>query len=95
MNGIQDNDSGNEEGIFPGSYYCFHLSVDEAFKTKLGSYFRSNPVFPDSCVFQLFRIFCMLGELVEDEQGRLEVREISSSTMTSFLDICDGSTLYS
>ena len=34
----------------------------------------------------------MLGELVEDEQGRLEVREISSSTMTSFLDICDGST---
>ena len=34
---------------------------------------RSNPVFPESCVLQLWRIFCLLGEMVEDEEGRLEV----------------------
>ena len=34
---------------------------------------RSNPVFPSSCVLQLWRIFCLLGEMVEDEEGRLEV----------------------
>ena len=34
---------------------------------------RSNPVFPSSCVLQLWRIFCLLAEMVEDEEGRLEV----------------------
>ena len=34
---------------------------------------RSNPVFPDCCVMQLWRLFCMLGEIVEDEEGRIEV----------------------
>ena len=34
---------------------------------------RSNPVLPESCVLQLWRIFCLLGEMVEDEEGRLEV----------------------
>ena len=34
---------------------------------------RSNPVLSESCVLQLWRIFCLLGEMVEDEEGRLEV----------------------
>ena len=34
---------------------------------------RSNPVFSDDCVLQLWRIFCHLAELVEDEESRLEV----------------------
>ena len=28
---------------------------------------------PDSCVLLLWRLFCLLGEMVEDEEGRLEV----------------------
>jgi hypothetical protein len=34
---------------------------------------RDKPIFPDDCVFMLFRIFCMLGELVENERGKIEV----------------------
>jgi hypothetical protein len=35
---------------------------------------RDNPVFPEDCVFKLFRIFCMLGDMVENERGQVEVR---------------------
>ena len=34
---------------------------------------RTGPVLPSSCVLQLWRIFCLLAEMVEDEEGRLEV----------------------
>eukprot|EP00095_Tigriopus_kingsejongensis_P012626 maker-scaffold407_size180809-snap-gene-0.29 protein:Tk12626 transcript:maker-scaffold407_size180809-snap-gene-0.29-mRNA-1 annotation:"differentially expressed in fdcp 6-like protein" len=34
---------------------------------------RDNPVFPDDCVFKLFRVFCMLGDMVENDQGQIEV----------------------
>ena len=34
---------------------------------------RTAPVFSDHCVLQLWRIFSHLAELVEDEEGRLEV----------------------
>lgn len=34
---------------------------------------RDNPVFPDGCVYKLFRIFCMLGDMVENDQGHIEV----------------------
>ena len=63
----------------------FQISVDEArvFEEKIDGVCwlicnppyleRSNPVFPASCVLQLWRIFCLLGEMVEDEEGRLEV----------------------
>jgi len=43
---------------------------------------RSNPVYPDCCVMQLWRIFCMLGEMVEDEEGRLEVVLAASEVET-------------
>eukprot|EP00092_Neocalanus_flemingeri_P011175 GFUD01012038.1.p1 GENE.GFUD01012038.1~~GFUD01012038.1.p1 ORF type:complete len:586 (+),score=193.29 GFUD01012038.1:46-1803(+) len=43
---------------------------------------RSNPVYPDCCVIQLWRIFCMLGEMVEDEDGRLEVVLAASEVET-------------
>lgn len=51
------------------------LKVDEVCWLICSPYYleRSNPVFPDLCVFQLFRIFCMLAEMVEDEMGNLEV----------------------
>jgi len=34
---------------------------------------RDNPLLPDDCVYMLFRIFCMLGEMVENDKGLLEV----------------------
>ena len=34
---------------------------------------RTGPLLPASCVLQLWRIFCLLAEMVEDEEGRLEV----------------------
>ena len=36
---------------------------------------RDNPAFPDDCVYKLFRIFCMLGDMVEndEEEGKIEV----------------------
>ncbi|XP_040578966.1 switch-associated protein 70 [Lepeophtheirus salmonis] len=30
-------------------------------------------IFPDHCVYQLYRIFCMLGEMVENDKGHVEV----------------------
>jgi len=35
---------------------------------------RDNPVFPDDCVYQLFRVFSMLGDMVENDlDDRIEV----------------------
>ena len=36
---------------------------------------RDNPIFPEDCVYKLFRVFCMLGDMVEDEEGKIEVLE--------------------
>ncbi len=36
---------------------------------------RDNPIFPDDCIYKLFRIFCMLGDMVEDDTGKIEVLE--------------------
>ena len=66
-------------------YNLFQISVDDqrSYERKIDEVCwlicnppyleRSNPVFPESCVLQLWRIFCLLGEMVEDEEGRLEV----------------------
>ncbi len=37
---------------------------------------RDNAVFPSDgdCLYQLFRIFCMLADMVENDQGLIEVR---------------------
>ena len=35
---------------------------------------RDNPIFPDSCVYNIFRVFSMLGEMVENDDGKIEVR---------------------
>jgi len=43
---------------------------------------RSSRTFPECCVLQLWRIFCMLGEMVEDEDGRLEVVLAASEVET-------------
>ena len=46
---------------------------------------RDNPLLTDECVFMLFRIFCMLGEMVENERGMPEVvmaaAEVESATI--------------
>lgn len=34
---------------------------------------RDNAVFPEECTYQLFRIFCMLADMVENDQGLIEV----------------------
>ena len=34
---------------------------------------RDKPIFPDDCVYKLFRIFCMIGEMVENDDGQIEV----------------------
>jgi hypothetical protein len=34
---------------------------------------RDNPVFPEECIYQLFRIFCMLADMVENDAGHIEV----------------------
>ncbi len=52
------------------------LSLDQVCWALCSSSYleRDNPVFPDDCVFKLFRVFCMLGDMVEvDEKGKLEV----------------------
>ena len=66
-------------------YNLFQISVDDqrSYEKKIDEVCwlicnppyleRSNPVLPSSCVLQLWRIFCLLGEMVEDEDGRLEV----------------------
>jgi len=43
---------------------------------------RSSRVFPECCVLQLWRIFCLLGEMVEEEDGRLEVVLAASEVET-------------
>ena len=34
---------------------------------------RDNPLLTDECVFMLFRIFCMLGEMVENDRGNYQL----------------------
>ena len=34
---------------------------------------RDHPVFPEECLYQLFRIFSMLGDMVENDEGLVEV----------------------
>ena len=40
---------------------------------------RGDPVLMAPCVQQLWRVFCMLGEVVEEEEGVLEVNNYFSS----------------
>lgn len=34
---------------------------------------RDNPLFPEDCMYMLFRIFCMLGEMVQNDKEQIEV----------------------
>jgi hypothetical protein len=34
---------------------------------------RDNPLFPDDCVYMLFRIFSMLGDMVENDKGMPQI----------------------
>ena len=49
--------------------------LDTVFWTLCKSHYieRDNPIFPDECVFKLFRIFSQLGEMVENDEGHVEV----------------------
>ena len=40
---------------------------------------RGDPVLMAPCVQQLWRVFCMLGEVVEEEEGVLEVNNYFSN----------------
>ena len=49
--------------------------LDEVFWNICKSHYieRDKPIFPDDCVYKLFRIFSMLGEMVENDEGQIEV----------------------
>ena len=49
--------------------------LDEVFWNICKSHYieRDKPIFPDDCVYKLFRIFSMLGEMVENDDGQIEV----------------------
>ena len=49
--------------------------LDEVFWNISKSHYieRDKPIFPDDCVYKLFRIFCMIGEMVENDDGQIEV----------------------
>ena len=44
-----------------------HICHPQNYKT------RDNAVFPEECTYQLFRIFCMLADMVENDEGLIEV----------------------
>lgn len=62
-------------GISIKDQHSLEAKLDDVFWTLCKSHYleRDNPVFPDDCVFKLFRIFCMLGEMVENDEGQIEV----------------------
>ena len=69
-----------ELGTNPGSSNIFkkfqyEAKVDEICweLCKLNYLERDNPLLPDDCVYMCFRIFCMLGEMVENDKGMPEV----------------------
>ena len=49
--------------------------LDEVFWNICKSHYieRDKPMFPDECVYKLYRIFSMLGEMVENDDGQIEV----------------------
>ena len=56
-------------------YFQYEAKVDEiCWELCKSNYLeRDNPLLPDDCVYMLFRIFCMLGEMVENDKGMPEV----------------------
>ena len=60
-------------GISIKDQHSLEAKLDDVFWTLCKSHYleRDNPVFPDDCVFKLFRIFCMLGEMVENDEGQV------------------------
>ena len=65
------------ETMTPTDQHKHESSLDEVCWALCSNNYleRDNPVFPDDCVFKLFRVFCMLGDMVENEEtGRIEVR---------------------
>ena len=60
-------------GISIRDQHSLEAKLDDVFWTLCKSHYleRDNPVFPDDCVFKLFRIFCMLGEMVENDEGQV------------------------
>lgn len=49
--------------------------LDDVFWNICKSHYlaRDNPIFPVECVYKLFRIFSQLGEMVENDDGQIEV----------------------
>lgn len=53
----------------------YEAKIDEVSWSFCSTYYleRDHPIFPNDCVYQLFRIFAMLGDMVENDQGQIEV----------------------
>ena len=51
-------------------FYSHEAKVDEVCWDICKSNYieRDNPILPDDCIFMIFRIFCMLGEMVENDR---------------------------
>ncbi len=75
----------------PSDQHRHEMSLDEVCWALCSANYleRDNPVFPDECVFKLFRVFCMLGDMVENEEtDKIEVRaclESANRPYVSFL----------
>ena len=63
--------------------------LDEVFWNICKSHYieRDKPIFPDDCVYKLFRIFSMLGEMVENDEGQIEVTPNKNLFIKNLLNI--------
>lgn len=57
----------------------FEAKIDEVCWSICSSNYveRDNPLFPDECVYKLYRVFCMLGDMVENDEGKIEVKKMT------------------
>ena len=63
-----------EEMSVPDQHVA-EAKLDDVFWSVCKSHYieRDNPIFPADCVYKLFRVFSMLGEMVENDDGQIEV----------------------
>jgi len=63
-----------EEMSVPDQHVA-EAKLDDVFWSVCKSHYieRDNPIFPVDCVYKLFRVFSMLGEMVENDDGQIEV----------------------
>ena len=74
-----------EEMSVPDQHVA-EAKLDDVFWSVCKSHYieRDNPIFPVDCVYKLFRVFSMLGEMVENDDGQIEVNFETYKTFVPF-----------